>query len=311
MELGDTYSPEKKLTLVALRLAILEKAASGVGALGFIWATVVLLGGFAIALERADFCFVTAILLVEGARIFSRSHELEWQHQATWSLAEAGALSFRAIRSTSRSAARAFWFLFSPFGRSPSVAEPPTAVLPVAVKGRRRKSSELPGFLTSKELTSSANPTGRSPESANLHTCSIRVFNSSSMSRLLYWLQLFSATACVVLSSMRLAQQNYGDIAGADESTKQNRRPALNIFYGLSLAEALLFLAERAYLEWNLSRCLLLEQVSRESGLGPTGLISVRRFFYDAYSRCINGSIFDGMKMDMLSNNLYLFHLES
>ena len=42
------------------------------GALGFIWATVVLLGGFAITLERVDFWCVTVILLVEGARIFSR-----------------------------------------------------------------------------------------------------------------------------------------------------------------------------------------------------------------------------------------------
>ncbi|PQM34044.1 uncharacterized protein Pyn_32433 [Prunus yedoensis var. nudiflora] len=41
-------APEKKLTLFALRLAVLEKAATGLGTLGFIWATVVLLGGFAI-----------------------------------------------------------------------------------------------------------------------------------------------------------------------------------------------------------------------------------------------------------------------
>ncbi|PKA53446.1 hypothetical protein AXF42_Ash012388 [Apostasia shenzhenica] len=95
---GIGGAPERKLTLFALRLAILEKAASGVGALGFIWATVVLLGGFAIALERTDFWLVTVILLVEGARIFSRSHELEWQHQATWSIADTGALSFRAAR---------------------------------------------------------------------------------------------------------------------------------------------------------------------------------------------------------------------
>ncbi|KAK8952296.1 hypothetical protein KSP39_PZI003791 [Platanthera zijinensis] len=101
-------APEKKLTLFALRLAILEKAASGIGALGFIWATVVLLGGFATSLQRKDFWFVTVILLVEGARIFSRSHELKWRHQATWTLVEAGTVSFRALHSSSRRAARRF-----------------------------------------------------------------------------------------------------------------------------------------------------------------------------------------------------------
>lgn len=77
-------APEKKLTMFALGLAVLEKGASGLGAIGFVWATVVLLGGFAITLEMKDFWFVTVILLIEGTRIFSRSHELEWQHQATW-----------------------------------------------------------------------------------------------------------------------------------------------------------------------------------------------------------------------------------
>lgn len=100
---------------------------------------------------------------------------------------------------------------------------------------------------------------------------------------------------------MRLAQQDYGEVAVGDESTKRNRRPALDIFYGLALSEALLFLAERAYWEWKVSHCRLLEEVNRECGLGPTGLVSVRRFFYDAYSCCINGSIFDGIKMDMVS----------
>ncbi|KAI0512310.1 hypothetical protein KFK09_012949 [Dendrobium nobile] len=299
--LADAYSPEKKLTVVALRLAILEKAACGVGALGFIWATVVLLGGFAIALQRTDFWFVTVILLVEGARIFSRSHELEWQHQATWSLTEAGAFSFRAIRSSSRSAARAFRFLFETSGPRGAVVGTPVG-LPVSVDGRRWRSPELLSCFTRKsDPRSSANRTGQSRESPR-HPNGGWVFISSNISRLLYWLQLISATACVILSLMRLVQQDYGEVsAAADKTEKQNRGPALNIFYSLALSEALLFLAERAYWEWKVSRCLLLEEANRECGLGPAGLVSVRRFFYDAYSRCINGSIFDGIKMDMVS----------
>ncbi|PKA53447.1 hypothetical protein AXF42_Ash012389 [Apostasia shenzhenica] len=126
------------------------------------------------------------------------------------------------------------------------------------------------------------------------------VFLSRNISRLLYWLQLASAAACVVLSVTRLAQQDYGELK-LHQAENRNRRPALNVFYGLALAEALLFLAERAFWEWKLSRCRLLEQVSRECGLGPSGVVSIRRFFYDAYSRCVNGSIFDGIRMDLVS----------
>jgi uncharacterized membrane protein YozB (DUF420 family) len=67
--------------LFALRLAILEKVASGLGELAFIWATVVVLGGFAVTLETVDFWFVTIILLIEGTRIFSRSQEVEWHRE--------------------------------------------------------------------------------------------------------------------------------------------------------------------------------------------------------------------------------------
>nr|KYP72809.1 hypothetical protein KK1_005411 [Cajanus cajan] len=212
-------APEKKLTLFALRLAVLEKAATSLGTLGFIWATVVLLGGFAITLDQTDFWFITIILLIEGTRIFSRSHEivheLEWQHQATWSITDAGINSFRML------------------------------------------------------------------------------------SKLLYWLQLFSATACVVLSSMKLIKHNYGEVAKGD-TDRMNRESALNIFYALALAEALLFLMEKAYWEWKISYCKLLDEVNKECELGPSGMVSIRRFFYDAYSRCVNGSIFDGLKMDIV-----------
>ena len=48
-----------------------------VGTLTFIWATVVLLGGFTITMKESDFWVVTAILVIEGARLFSRNHQLE------------------------------------------------------------------------------------------------------------------------------------------------------------------------------------------------------------------------------------------
>lgn len=126
------------------------------------------------------------------------------------------------------------------------------------------------------------------------------MFVSRNVSRILHWLQLASAMACVVLSMIKLVYRNYGE-AEKDVSDKRNRESALIIFYSLALAEALLFLLEKAYWEWKVSFERLLEAVNRECELGDSDLISTRRFFYDAYSKCVNGSIFDGVKMDMVS----------
>ncbi|CAL9179398.1 unnamed protein product [Musa hybrid cultivar] len=278
---GDVGAPEKKLTLFALRLAILEKAASGLGTLGFIWATVVLLGGFAIALGKKDFWFITIILLIEGARIFSRSHELEWQHQATWSLTEAGRLSFRALKSSSRLLFRSLKLIFRPFSIH-------TTRIPSSV-----------------EMAS--DPTSKDPPPRTWHTSDVPllpfsgwVFLTRNVSRVLYWLQLLAASACVSLSLMRLVDQDFGQLR-PDDPDKKNRKAALDIFYSLALAEALLFLAEKAYWEWKVSYRLLLEEVNRECHFGDAGMVSIKRFFYDAYSKCVEGSIFDGLKMDLVT----------
>ncbi|KAF8038089.1 hypothetical protein BT93_B0828 [Corymbia citriodora subsp. variegata] len=282
-------APEKKLTLFALRLAVFEKAATGLGTLGFIWATVVLLGGFAITLDKTDFWFITIILLIEGTRIFSRSHELEWQHQATWSITGVGINSFRALKSSSHFLVKSFKAAFRPISS--------------VVQKRSHKSRGIAAQLAD------------SPNTGGIHRKPTRtwtwsdvpilpygkwVFLSRNVSKLLYWLQLLSATACVVLSLMKLIRHNYGEVAKGD-SDKQNRNAALNIFYSLALAEALLFLMEKAYWELKVSFCKILEEVTRECELGKSGLIAVRRFFYDSYSRSINGSIFDGLGMDMIT----------
>ncbi|RZS16188.1 hypothetical protein BHM03_00048142 [Ensete ventricosum] len=234
-------APEKKLTLFAFRLGILEKSASGLGTLAFVWATVVLLGGFSSALVRKDFVIVTVLLFTESTRIFGRSHELEWQHQAAWTTPEgAGRSSFRVVGD---------------------------------VHGRRTwRSRDVPLL-----------PFGG------------WIFVSKNLSRGLSWLQLSSSLACVVLSLMRLVQQDYGEVVGRD---RRNLSPALNLFYGLALVEALIFLMEKAYWSWMISFRKLLEKVSRECDLGE---VSIRRFFYDAYSKCIDGSVFDGLKMNLVT----------
>ncbi|KAK9079960.1 hypothetical protein SSX86_001635 [Deinandra increscens subsp. villosa] len=288
-------APEKRLTLFALRLAVLEKTASGLGTLGFIWATVVLLGGFAITIDQTDFWFITIILLIEGTRIFSRSHELEWQHQSTWSLADAGINSFRAVKSRSHVVVRACKAIF----RVKSVVvKPSSQVRKLKLKDKDR----INNLEKTRTWTSSDVPL--------LPSMGQWVFLSRNISRLLYWLQLASATACVVLSLIKLVNRNYGEIEKGD-TDKRNRKSALTIFYALALAEALLFLLEKAYWEWKVMYKKLLDRVSDECELGPVGMLSVRRFFYDAYSRCVNGSIFDGLKMDLVSFSMELLDSDS
>ncbi|KAK6913865.1 hypothetical protein RJ641_021186 [Dillenia turbinata] len=292
-------APEKKLTLFALHLAVLEKVATGMGALGFIWATVVLLGGFAITLDKTDFWFITIILLIEGFRIFSRSHELEWQHQATWSITDAGINSFGALRSSSHFIIKAVKAVFCPIS-SVRLTSQQNREIAENAHNAKTGSSEHHKLRTRTWISSDVPLLPYAPW----------VFLSRNISRLLYWLQVTSATACVVLSLMKIIRCNFGDVAKGD-TDKRNREFALLIFYSLALAEAVTFLLEKTYWEWKITFKKLLDSVNKELELGPSGMVSIKRFFYDAYSKCVNGSIFDGLKMDMVSFAMELLGSDS
>ncbi|KAJ1297037.1 hypothetical protein BS78_01G347500 [Paspalum vaginatum] len=273
---GRREPPEKRLTLLALRLAVLEKAASGLGKLDFAWATVVLLGGFASSLTITDFWCVTVILVGEGARVFSRSHELEWQHHATQTSTAGGAL-----RSSSR--------FFRHFVRA--MADPAAAAVSGGGGGGDARAR---AEMFQRQVVAFVKQRAWHAPDVSLLPYTGWVFVSKKIGRLLNWLQLLSAFACVALSLMRLWRHDEFD-------GEANMRPALLLFYTLALLEASLFLFEKAYWTWKLSVRRLLQQVSDECELGAYGLVSLTRFFYDAYSRCIAGSIFDGIKMDLVS----------
>ncbi|XP_074304687.1 uncharacterized protein LOC141639467 [Silene latifolia] len=282
---GLVRAPEKRLTLFALRLAVLEKIATGLGTLGFIWATVVLLGGFAITLDKTDFWFITIILLIEGGRIFGRSHELEWQHQATWSLTDAGINSFRLLKSSSNT----IWKGFKSIFRFKTQNDRHINKASITRTARRDKWDAQ--NLATRRWASSDVP---------LLPYASLVFVSRNISKILQWLQIVAAITCVVLSMMKIIKRNFGEIEKND-SDKRNRNAALLIFYGLALAEASFFLLEKFYWELKVIYCKVLEKVNEECEFGPSGIVSVKRFFYDAYSRCVEGSVFDGLKMDMVS----------
>ncbi|KAF2287821.1 hypothetical protein GH714_002831 [Hevea brasiliensis] len=177
---GNSVSPtntpvratEKKLTLFALRLAVFEIAATGLRTLG--------------------------------------NHELEWQHQATWSIADAGMNRKRDCQLKT----------------TPTWTSSDVPILPYA-------------------------------------QC---FFLSRNVSKLLYWLQLACATACLALSLIKLIKRHYVEISKGD-TDERNRQSALTIFYALTLAKALFFLMEKAYWEWKVGYCKLLEEVNKECEL--------------------------------------------
>ena len=72
--------PEELVYRIVLGLVIPEKMGILFGSLMFIWATVVLVGGFAIMMKAIDFWFVTIIVLFLGARYIYRTSLLEMQH---------------------------------------------------------------------------------------------------------------------------------------------------------------------------------------------------------------------------------------
>uniref|UniRef100_A0A0D9VU93 DUF4220 domain-containing protein n=1 Tax=Leersia perrieri TaxID=77586 RepID=A0A0D9VU93_9ORYZ len=272
---GGREPPEKRLTLFALRLAVLEKAASGLGKLDFVWATVVLLGGFASALTITDFWCVTVILVSEGARVFSRSHELEWQHHSTLTSTAGGAL---------RSSSRFFRRLVH------ALVDPAAAVVSDGGDATRDRAAQF-----QRQVVAFMRQRAWHAPDVSLLPYTGWVFVSKKIGRLLSWHQLLSASACVALSVARLWRHDFGS------GETSNMRPALLLFYTLALAEALLFLLEKAYWTWKISVEKLLDQVGRECELGAYGHVSLTRFFYDAYSRCVTGSIFDGIKMDLVT----------
>ncbi|KAJ3676313.1 hypothetical protein LUZ60_003725 [Juncus effusus] len=223
--------PEKEIAIFALRLAVLEKAASGLGTLAFVWATVVLLGGFAFALTRRDFWFVTVILVVEGARIYSRSGELEWQHRSTWNIATAGS----SVRGAMKTSSHFF------------VSVVKACLHPLS---SNQKNSHINSRQQLPETPGQSSNTQRTWNSVNVPLISFRgrVFMLKYVSRVLVWLQVGLAVGSMALSLIQLTNQQFG----RQDDVPTNRDTALNLFYGLALADDLLFLLEKLYWIWKM-----------------------------------------------------------
>ncbi|WVZ66902.1 hypothetical protein U9M48_016060 [Paspalum notatum var. saurae] len=72
--------PEKKLNSFVRAVALIERLGNALGTLAFTWATVVLLGGYPTVLcGHDDFAFVTVIVFLEAARMFTRDNRMDYQ----------------------------------------------------------------------------------------------------------------------------------------------------------------------------------------------------------------------------------------
>ncbi|CAO2162729.1 unnamed protein product [Urochloa humidicola] len=76
---GESQERERRLNRFVRVVAFGEWAGNAFGALAFLWATAVLLGGFCSVLKPQDFWFATVIIFIEAFRIFSRNYKLENQ----------------------------------------------------------------------------------------------------------------------------------------------------------------------------------------------------------------------------------------
>ncbi|KAJ7297529.1 hypothetical protein O6H91_Y050700 [Diphasiastrum complanatum] len=303
--------PERHLTLVALRLAVLEKSASGLGVMAFVWATVVLLGGFVSSLKVFDFWVISVLLLTEGTRVFSRSHELEWQHIASRSIS----LPERVRQASSTIYQRGSSALHRSKGFIHSALD---GFIHNPVHSATRTNSDQ-----SKEENADVHekvPIGdeKVKKGENLHPPLGLDFNRTwswdavpfipyfdrfvvgQASRFLILLQLASALVSIGLSVARLSMQNYT----TKGTPSQNVSSALNIFYALVLAEALIFLLEKAYWEMKITLKKMLERVNMDCQLGEENLDLIKEFFYDVYACCLNGSVFDGLDMDLVGYSI-------
>ncbi|KAL3680215.1 hypothetical protein R1sor_023171 [Riccia sorocarpa] len=305
-------APEQHITIFALRLALIEKGASGLGALSFLWATVVILGGFATSVNETDFWVVTLIILAESSRIFSRSHELEWQRLSVRSHEGIAHRFLTSVTLARDLTTRIKSFLHfqteitdggtSPTGAGGAQLSPPGSVSSPSLQNPKGTRPPAPvrrmNIVDSK--TKDQTRTWNAP-SLQIVPFTHHLATTKLVSRLLYAVQLLSAMMSIALAIWRLQQQDFFYNPNGNQQKPPNITVSMNVFYILSVVEAGMFLAEKSYWEYKIRVKELLQSVNKEAELGPENLVTVKQFFYDVYSQCLRGSVFDGLEMDLVS----------
>ena len=245
-----------------------------VGTLTFIWATVVLLGGFTITMKESDFWVVTAILVIEGARLFSRNHQLELQHQ------DKNDCSGSLIRRTAQ------------FFNCPGCSSCPDPSSHATASTRQGASHGKDTWATNSGLRQSKM---RKWENLRVPILPWLEIRASNVLLLLELVQVLAALATLAMSIARLRMQQFTLPKEKEDGTQINHRSALFIFYSLAITEALVFLIQRLYWEINIYYRHVLERLNKSLGLKPEDLPMTRSFFYQVYSTCLSQSIYGSL----------------
>ncbi|BFI27612.1 hypothetical protein MPTK2_2g11750 [Marchantia polymorpha subsp. ruderalis] len=304
----EELAPEQRINIFALRLAFLEKLASSLGALAFLWATGVLLGGFATSLNETDFSVLTVIILAESSRIFSRSHELEL-YQFSVKKAESKTL-MDLVRAASTSTV-----VTAVLTRLRDLLPPAAGVghalyrIDHVTRHRNRSTPSVVVATTVLLFTGRIKDrafTGKIKDRARtVDPTSVQIVpwthHTKLISRLLYVVQLISAIGAIGMASWRLRIHHYFYNPGNSQPMPPNLTLSMTMFYVLAVAQASLFLVERFLWEYQMRVAKILNNVNSEAGLGDENLQTVKMFFYQVYSRCLKGSVFDGLHMDLVS----------
>ncbi|CAM6047969.1 unnamed protein product, partial [Sphagnum compactum] len=295
-------APEKFITLVVVRLTLLEKAATLIGTLTFVWATVILLGGFSVFLEPKDFWFITIILCTEGTRIFSRSHELEWQHAAAGSSLSIFHQPKWQLHSITDHLHDSAVTVVKSNSIVPTTISSTTGKKPIGISKRDKRIAEAARTPSLNRMWS---------KSAVPLVPWLATFSAQTVSLLMTYSQICSALLSVGISLWRLSTlQEF-------QATAANVKLSLYTFYSMSCLEASIFLAERSYWYYKISWGKLLEDVKAKAGLQEEENDEQHHqqehhceflvtFFYEVYSKCLRGSVFDGLDMDLVGYSLGL-----
>uniref|UniRef100_A0A0E0EZP8 Uncharacterized protein n=1 Tax=Oryza meridionalis TaxID=40149 RepID=A0A0E0EZP8_9ORYZ len=200
----DAYAmekPEKKINWLLILEMFFTNAASSAGTVGFVWATVVLLGGFVTKLNPVDFWFITILSFFQAIRIIGGDWNTE---QKIVSDLLTNTDSFKnngGKRNRKKSKISSCLLLFKDKLAS--------AVADYAPKGLH--------YSTLLSL-------GR-------NLCK----NSASIVRLL---RFIVPMVWIALSFPHLLLQSFGDIGRSAEDI--NMKAALNLYYGLAVGQAML-----------------------------------------------------------------------
>ncbi|KAL6597001.1 hypothetical protein ACP70R_047135 [Stipagrostis hirtigluma subsp. patula] len=254
--------PEETLNTALLCTAFVYKAMNGLGTLATIWATVVLLGGFSTLIKQQDFWYVTVIAFVQSIGILGGYEDPAHQLFVR---------APQALKKEKKKGRSQRWRRRTNHKQEPEQQQPGG--------GTRTRISRKECLKTAVEGW------GRS---------FLRVATTFS----LRMAQAASVSICVALSVRRLQKQDYVDPHYLHHDDHRNIRRSLNVFYGLVLAQGIIFI------------CLFLNPIVfllriRTQGeymlLGRYGRNILLNYQTDNYLEFITGNVRATLNIDLIT----------